>query len=523
MPQLPPPTPQTPSSAPGIPAPDHAVKAPADRETQAGESVLKMTLIDCVVLALRNNLDLQSTFLDRIKQRLQLKVDETMFQPRNFTLGLQTSREAPALTGYGDRKTGMTSKTSVTGGTWTIPTGGMFTFGWDNTAIRQDVSSGQTYSGTWSVTFAQSLTPFIRGYGLEIGTAPLKLVRIEEQSNLQRLKRAIITSINDAITNYRNYVTAVRQLAIARQSLEAARSTYETNKALVQAGKTAQAELVQAEYDIANQEGSVEQAVATLDSNRLTLVQFLNLPLNTRFEVEEEQANRVPLPDYERALSLAMEKQPEYLIAQNTFAKSELNFKVIASARSWDLSLTSGVTGPGASGDRIVDVWNRQAASGRAGWSTGLNLTIPFLAFQQRADYLKAKVTLDQDRLTLKKTQIALEIDLKNKLRTVVANFRQWELMKQALVLAQKRYETELEKLAVGRTSNFQLLTFKNGLTTSQQSELSARITYLGSLTTLDSTLGTSLDTWGITINPTDETPPLPTEKPQPVANQPEG
>ncbi len=508
---------------PGASIGENAVKAQAAEEPQDGGAVRKMTLVDCVVLALRNNLDLQSTFLDRIKQRLQLKVDETMFQPRNFTLGLSSSREAPALTDYGDRKTGITNKTTVTGGTWTIPTGGSFTFGWDNTAIRQDVSKNVAYSGTWSVTFTQSLTAFIRGYGMEIGMAPLKLVKIEEESNIQRLKRAIIGNINDAINNYRNYLTAVRQLAIARQSLESAKSTYETNKALVQAGKTARSELVQSEYDIATQESSVESAVATLDSNRLTLVQFLNLPLNTQFEVEEEEASRVPLPDFERALSLAMEKQPEYLVAQNNFAKSELSFKVIASARSWDFSLTSGVTGPGATGDRIVDVWNRQAASGRAGWSTGLNLTIPFLAFQKQADYLKAKITLDQDRLNLRKTQIALEIDLKNKLRTVVANYRQWELMKQALVLAQKRYETELEKLAVGRTSNFQLLTFKNGLTTSQQSELSARIAYLGSLTTLDSTLGTTLDTWGITVKPGDETPPVPTEKPKPVANQPEG
>ena len=49
--------------------------------------------------------------------------------------------------------------------------------------------------------------------------------------------------------------------------------------------------------------------------------------------------------------------------------------------------------------------------------------------------------------------------------------------------LARKRYETELEKLEVGRSTHFQLLTFKNGLASAESSELTARIAYLSALT----------------------------------------
>jgi len=50
------------------------------------KEIKKITLADSVVLALKNNLDVRSAFLDRIVQRFSLKVAEYGFQPQSFLL-----------------------------------------------------------------------------------------------------------------------------------------------------------------------------------------------------------------------------------------------------------------------------------------------------------------------------------------------------------------------------------------------------------------------------------------------------
>jgi len=50
----------------------------------------------------------------------------------------------------------------------------------------------------------------------------------------------------------------------------------------------------------------------------------------------------------------------------------------------------------------------------------------------------------------------------------------------------------------VGRTTNFQLVTFQNDLVNAQNNELNAKIAYLNALSGLDQIIGTTLDTWKI-------------------------
>jgi len=48
------------------------------------------------------------------------------------------------------------------------------------------------------------------------------------------------------------------------------------------------------------------------------------------------------------------------------------------------------------------------------------------------------------------------------------------------------------------------LISFQNNLDSAKQNELTALITYLNTLTTLDQKLGTTLQTWGINITKDD-------------------
>jgi len=78
---------------------------------------------------------------------------------------------------------------------------------------------------------------------------------------------------------------------------------------------------------------------------------------------------------------------------------------------------------------------------------------------------------------------------------------KQMNKARQARELAEKKYEVESDKYKAGRSTNFQLVAYQTDLVNAQQSEVSNLIDYLNSLTTLDSSLGTTLRTWNIEIS----------------------
>ena len=53
----------------------------------------------------------------------------------------------------------------------------------------------------------------------------------------------------------------------------------------------------------------------------------------------------------------------------------------------------------------------------------------------------------------------------------------------------------------MGRSSNFQVLSFENDLRNAENARLNALISYLNAQAELDQTLGTTLESWDISLN----------------------
>ena len=60
-------------------------------------------------------------------------------------------------------------------------------------------------------------------------------------------------------------------------------------------------------------------------------------------------------------------------------------------------------------------------------------------------------------------------------------------------------------KLNLGLSTNFQLVDFEDDLVNVQNREVDAIISYLNALTRLDQTLGTTLETWRIDVDRTEQ------------------
>jgi outer membrane protein len=473
-------------------------------------TAMKLTLADAVFIALTNDVTLRSAYLDRYLNRIDLDLAERRYYlPTDPSLTLSTNRTSTYMAPTAGTSAGRTEDLNAAGilsATLAIPTGGTFTFAWNNAGDRPDVGQGFNYSSDWSIQFKQ---PLLKGGGLENAAYTVRIARITEEKNILSLKNTIISTIKTTIAAFRAYKTAERQLVIAEMGLVRAKSLYEYNMEMIAAGRLAGTEIVQAQADIATQETSVINARNSLDAARMTLVQALYIDKKTIFQAVDENQQLISPPSMADAVSLAFQYRTDYLgslqdleVKKLTLAKNKIN-------RLWSLNLTAGTTDGAAATtfDTYDPAFRRAIGSGaERNWNVGLNLEIPlFYMTSDMRTYLGAKTDMEKANLAFEKMKLDIEISVQNAVRNVDSNYRSLLSAKQARELAEKKLEIEQEKLGAGRTTNFQLVSFQRDLQTAQLNELSAMTTYLNSLTSLDDTLGTTLATWKIDVRKEDD------------------
>ena len=478
--------------------------------TKQNLPVRKMTLADAVFVALTNNVTLRSAYLDRHLQRIDLYLAEKKYYlPTDPTLTMNLSRGSYTSTtaGAGPDRTDYLTGNGFFSATLAIPTGGKLDFVWNNAGSRPDLDQGTNYySSAWIATFTQ---PLLKGGGLDNAAYNVRLARITEETNILALKETIAGTINGAITAFRNFKAAERRLVIAEMGLVRAKALYAYNKDMIEAGRLAGTEIVQAQADIASQETSVIDAKNSLDNARLSLVQALYIDKNTFFEAVDENRQLVSTPSLEEALALTFQYRTSYLQALKNLEKTKLAFSVAKRNRLWQLDLVGNTTdGSSATTFDSYDSAARRAFSSGAerDWYVGLNLTIPltYMTSDMRS-YYGAKNDLEKANLAFEKMKLDIEIEVQNALRNIDSRYRSLKSATLSRELAEKKLQIEKEKMSAGRTTNFQFVSFQRDLQNAQNSESDAMTNYLNSLTSLDMTLGTTLATWKIDISREDD------------------
>ena len=196
---------------------------------------------------------------------------------------------------------------------------------------------------------------------------------------------------------------------------------------------------------------------------------------------------------------MAFENRQDYLNAKNAVRLAEIGLAVAKDNMRWSLDFESSY--------KMTDTNNRGSANSDEGvWSAGLALKVPIRLYGKtklnfESALLTARTSLTRAKLSLEETKQNIVLDLKDAIRRVETSIKQLGMAVRARELSERQLEVEKEKLAVGRSTNFQLVSYQNALVTSQESELAAKVAYLNALKDLDTFLGTTLDTWKIDYN----------------------
>ncbi|MNE44132.1 Outer membrane efflux protein [compost metagenome] len=161
--------------------------------------------------------------------------------------------------------------------------------------------------------------------------------------------------------------------------------------------------------------------------------------------------------------------------------------------RLWDLSLVATATRD--DGPRFFDRYDETDTT------VGLRLSLPIGDLSRRQAWLASETAMQTAELAYEEMQQSVEIQVLDAVQAVEAGWRQVEAARRARTLSAQALEIGQERLRFGRSSNFEVLSLQADLRAADVQALSADIAYLNALTALDQQIGSTLETWRISLN----------------------
>jgi outer membrane protein len=467
-----------------------------------------ITLAETVALALRHNRTIESAYLNRILEKFDLKVVQDEFWP-DLTLSAST-----ALTRQADNET--VNSQFGAGLSLKVPTGGQLALDFTQTVIEpwktpkndfvsdfensfsneNALTNERTFTNDLVLSFKQ---PLLKGKGFDVNQASQWIAERQEQANLLNLKQVLINIITQVVHAYRNFLLTQRSIEITRLSLARSQKLLEMNQALIEAGRMAKVEIIQAEADLANQELSLRENENALDRARLSLLKLLDIDKHTLIEpVELEDVKPVTL-DVETLQQQALSNRPDYLQRLLERENTQTQLLLAENNQLWELDVITryNITN---TNDSWIEAQEKAGSLGEGDYSVGLALRIPFGDIKLERELVAARVRLRHSGIDVQELKENIEIEVLDAVRDINIKWAQVKLAQRARTLSSLQLDIELEKLKVGRSGNFEIVTFQNGLIRAENSEIRAKISYLNALTDLDALLGATLERWGVNI-----------------------
>ncbi|WP_350305391.1 TolC family protein [Photorhabdus viridis] len=445
---------------------------------ETSKEVINLSLSDVISLGLRNNYAIRSNYLDRIAQKFDLRVEEDRFTPKLQLSGRYTTGK--------NQDVDFRNTKLFPNATLLTPLGTRFTLSWTRENNKSGVNN--LHNDGASIVMIQ---PLLRGAGSDVNNAPILLAKLREQTNRLNLKATVSDSITQIILAYHAVLRAQERQALSIAALKRMQKLIDTNKELISAGRMAEADIIQTQADLAMQELSAKESENNVHTAKLELLKLLALSLKTPIHASDTPTGTHISLNIEQSIKKAQSQQPNYLIQLLSAKAADIQLLQAKDNQLWDLSLVGGAS------------QYRSSSSEKRNWENyvGIQLDIPIGDMSHKQEEVQAKVNVQRQALHIEEVKINLEQRVINAIRDTESRWQEYQLAIKAHSLSQKKLEIEQEKLQVGRSSNFQVLSFETDLRNAENARLNTLIQYLDSQAELDQILGTTLESWEVTLN----------------------
>ena len=484
---------------------------------QAGGDDLKMTLKDCIVKAVQNNLGVAVEVINPQLAQKQVALASEMYLPQlSFGYGMQ-STQSPSFS-WIDAGEESTSEYADYQATFAqlIPTGGQFNinlYSYSSETNQNYQTIDPRYGSQLTFQFNQ---PLLKNFGPRIAGRDIILAKNNREISENQFKENLMQTVYTVEEAYWNLTYSINNLKALQRSIELAEDLLFKNKREVEVGTLALIEIKSAEAEVAMRKADILQAELLVQNNEDTLLTLLNLKelgLEQRIIPIDELVFEITDPDLDLAVQTAIENRPDLKRLRASIKNYDLDLTYSRNQLLPELTLRASHWSPGISGNQILYQGNNPLTNIIIGtipgdsidalkqafdflyrnWSVDLTLSIPVNTLFGRAQLARAKLGLDQAKLRLEYQEQQDFLEIRNAVRALETNYRRVVAYRAARELALETLTAEEKKLQVGFSTNYQVLQYQRDLANARSRELRAIIDYNLSLAALERATGTIL------------------------------
>ncbi len=490
------------------------------------QEVLSLSLEDCIVRALKDNLQVAIEVYNPELADISLTKAKEYFVPR-FDLGYENRRQENPSYWWLEQAVTVVNEEAIysISVVQQIPTGGNLTlsFGgnkYDTTAGLQLLDP--RYGSALRFDFTQ---PLLKNFGFKVSRREILVAQNNLDISTHQFQKVLMDTIYSVQEAYWNLFYAIEDLKVKQQSLQLARDLLAKNRKEVEVGKLAPIEILNAEAVVASREADILQAEALIRRSEDVLKNLLNLSEEAlslqRIVPSDKPSFTEREVSLEKALMEAVEKRPDLKAQKKSIETNELNLSVAKNQMLPGLDLQLSYWSPGLTGDRILYLDNNPLTGVVVGveegnptdavrdalkflyhnWTIGLSLSFPLSNFTTRADYARARMEIEKSQLELKNLEKQILLEIRDAVREIETSFKRAQAYKLARELAEERLEAEVKKLDVGLTTNYFVLQYQEELARERSLELKALVDYNLAWAKLEKAIGTTLEKRNIKVS----------------------
>jgi outer membrane protein TolC len=463
----------------------------AQAETQTTNQMRTLSLDEAILLAVRENPNVQNSQLSHVLQKFAVEVQNWEFQPH---FAFQATRTITSTVANGLQQNVNTSAIQPQV-TWLSPVGTQAT-------LTSTNNIGSNYNPGLTLQIVQ---PLIRGFGKPVVEAALYNAIDSERVSKLNVQGTLRTTITAVINAYLDVVSAEHTVKNDMDSLKRAQVSVQQTKMFIKAGRKAGVELVTVEADVANAQTKLENDKNALQQSRYALLTAIGIDPNTEISFSSLNVSalikKYHVPDLVTSKQLILENDIQYQTDQITINGTTKRSLLIAKDNTrWQLNLTTNATvgnssggGPNA-GTASLTNGNNQSQS------ASLNLVIPIDDMVAKQALASAQIALKEAEIALKQERWQKETNAINGWNTISSAVRALKFAEDAEALQLKTYNISFQKYSYGLIDSLELQSAQQQLNQREQALIDAQVNYLKALVNLDQLIGNTLNTWDIGV-----------------------
>ena len=359
-----------------------------------------------------------------------------------------------------------------------LKTGGEITGGvgaqWDD---RESIDDSANADYSFSIS-----QPLLRGAGVRVNTAPIRIAGLRWDITSARTKLAVIQTLAEVDRTYWALYAAREDLRVARQQYDLSQVQIEQARKRVAAGTAAPIEITRSQSGVATRLQAIITAQTLVRQRERQLKRLMNRPELPVSSDTELVPRTLPQPlglklDSTALLAQAREQRMELLVLELELA---IDREIIGQRRNallpgLDLTAVYGRHGIGEVFNQSLRLLNDESS---ARVLVEARLDVPLGNQAAQAGLRRARLERLQTLLSRRDQELAIEQDVEDALDSFYQNWQQIVVARQGVIVAAQNYQAERRQFEQGLRTSIDVLDAATRLALEQLNEIRALSNY---------------------------------------------